>query len=444
MKTRRWLVIIIVALMVLAFGWLLVILKSGSNVERYKAALRARGEKISFDELGYPLAPESGTNLSQFTNAVKRIKAGKYAPGSLYLMESTSPGHARVLARGDKVQLGQTGSYSARTNQTMSWPEFNDELLRVGQDLEDIRTTLQSPFRCYVFNPTNVPFSRIPIFVQMRQAAQWLSADAVGALHARDRARARSDLHALANLVDWNKEDPTLVSHMIRVAIGGLQVATTWEALQAPGWTEEELAELQKDFERADFLDAIERGMTTERASMEQIIIYIHRDGAAWVSRSFGISKPPTNLKDKFTELGGAMLWRLTADDNELVMLQHDQGMLDEIRKLRTGATTWPASDAVLKASLAGFNAKFNGLGRFRYTIAAVAIPNFSKALSVSVQRETERRLTVTAIALRRYESRHGKPAESLKALVPEFLSAVPMDPMNAKPLGYVLKPELG
>jgi hypothetical protein len=45
--------------------------------------------------------------------------------------------------------------------------------------------------------------------------------------------------------------------------------------------------------------------------------------------------------------------------------------------------------------------------------------------------------MTLAAIALKRFELRNGKLPSSLEALVPEFLTAVPYDYMNAKPLRY-------
>ena len=47
-----------------------------------------------------------------------------------------------------------------------------------------------------------------------------------------------------------------------------------------------------------------------------------------------------------------------------------------------------------------------------------------------------------TAIALERYRLRHGQSPPDLAALVPRFLSAVPLDPMSAKPFRYQLNPD--
>ena len=61
------------------------------------------------------------------------------------------------------------------------------------------------------------------------------------------------------------------------------------------------------------------------------------------------------------------------------------------------------------------------------------------RAVDKAVVAETQCRIVATAIALRRFELRFGKLSSDLKALVPEFLSAVPLDPMNAQPLRYRL-----
>lgn len=50
---------------------------------------------------------------------------------------------------------------------------------------------------------------------------------------------------------------------------------------------------------------------------------------------------------------------------------------------------------------------------------------------------EAELRATIVVCALRSYIAAHGKPPEQLSELVPEFLSAVPTDPFDGKPLRY-------
>jgi hypothetical protein len=92
----------------------------------------------------------------------------------------------------------------------------------------------------------------------------------------------------------------------------------------------------------------------------------------------------------------------------------------------------------------ARFNQVSGPLTQFRYFYSMTKIPNLSKAFSVCAHTETERQLTVAAIALKRFELRHGKLPPDLASLVPELLPELPYDCMSGKPLCYRLKPEGG
>jgi hypothetical protein len=50
---------------------------------------------------------------------------------------------------------------------------------------------------------------------------------------------------------------------------------------------------------------------------------------------------------------------------------------------------------------------------------------------------DVAKKTVTTAIALKRYQLRHGNLPPNLSALVPEFLPAVPLDPVDGNPLHY-------
>jgi hypothetical protein len=62
-----------------------------------------------------------------------------------------------------------------------------------------------------------------------------------------------------------------------------------------------------------------------------------------------------------------------------------------------------------------------------------------SKTILKAMRSESDRSLVLCAIALKRHSLRHGRLPESLDALVPGFLSAVPVDYMDGKPIRYRL-----
>jgi hypothetical protein len=73
-----------------------------------------------------------------------------------------------------------------------------------------------------------------------------------------------------------------------------------------------------------------------------------------------------------------------------------------------------------------------------------MAFPNHVRACETAVRGETDRQMTLAAIALRRFQLRHGQLPPSLEAVVPEFLPAAPYDYMSAKPLCYRLEADGG
>jgi hypothetical protein len=52
---------------------------------------------------------------------------------------------------------------------------------------------------------------------------------------------------------------------------------------------------------------------------------------------------------------------------------------------------------------------------------------------------ETSRQVTIAAIALKRYQLKHGNYPPDLNSLVPEFVPTVPLDPVDGQPLRYRL-----
>ena len=397
---------------------------SSKALAAYKANLRARGEKLTAKEFGFPRPLETNGSLNRLLSSVNLISTAKLDPGLLELFHFVSPGRVQV-----SWALGQPPLNSSRGGSTnVTWKVFSEHFTLSADALQGIRDAAQNPPSYFFNDPTDFFNQPQSPFVLLRTAAQYLSGDAIAALHAHDLVRAQADLHALTKLALFHQEDLALVSQMIRIAIAGLGLAVTWEALQAPGWNEESLAALQRDWESVDLTDAIERGMTGERASGEAAFSFMRSAGAAERMKMFGAN-------DYFEQFVLMTLWN--ADQDEMFFLEFHQRSLDSIRKARNGAS-WQTVKLEFGSNNLSFDKALSGpMGGARYRISAINIPNIMKAAHVVARNETQRRLTIAAIALERYRLHHGQSPPDLDALVPQFLSAVPVDPMSAMPLGY-------
>jgi hypothetical protein len=159
----------------------------------------------------------------------------------------------------------------------------------------------------------------------------------------------------------------------------------------------------------------------------------------------FGSSPGRTSLEEVLGTYLAIPAYKLAwMDQDELFYMRIMQEAIEPMRSLKEHHP-W------VKARVAVTNAigRVEHLGspvncKLRYLVSFRTIPNFARAGDRAVEAETERQMTLAAIALSRFHLRHGNWPASLEALVPEFVAAVPHDYMAGKPLCYRLKGDGG
>ncbi len=311
--------------------------------------------------------------------------------------------------------------------------------------MREIREALKEP-AADAGPATNMLLGQRVSFVAIRNAAQWLTEAAVNELHQGRLEEALQDLEAVAALARMERDEYTLVAQMIRIAVASLGLVTTWEALQAPGWTEPQLVRLQQAWAPVDLVEAVEKGFMGERAGGYEMFALVRRSSGPQAGRLFRSGWIPSSSSSNATAENVALdyvylpAYKLTSiDADELFYLTCLQESLVALRSVKA-QRPWPeAKPALVKAgarvgTLAGFPVKL------RFFMSLMSLPNVSRAGERAIERETERQMMLAAIALKRFQLRHGQLPSGLEALVPEFLPTVPYDYMSAKPLRYRLK----
>jgi hypothetical protein len=71
------------------------------------------------------------------------------------------------------------------------------------------------------------------------------------------------------------------------------------------------------------------------------------------------------------------------------------------------------------------------------FEFSATFLPSIQILLKLEAEYAANLRLATTALAVERFRLAHGKLPEKLDELVPQFLSAVPLDPFDGQPLRY-------
>ncbi|MCP3904157.1 MAG: ADP-ribosylglycohydrolase family protein [Planctomycetes bacterium] len=74
-----------------------------------------------------------------------------------------------------------------------------------------------------------------------------------------------------------------------------------------------------------------------------------------------------------------------------------------------------------------------------RLQLVWIMLPAIGKTLLQEQSTVMDSEATVIMLAIERFENQHGRPPAALEELVPEFLPAVPTDPLHGGPFGYRL-----
>lgn len=416
--------------------------RKGGSLESYQAELRAQGEKLTFEELTCGRKTNRVDSQVAITNAAAKLGGVGLTPGYLKVREYVGPGRASVTWK----QTSPTWSPSAGANRDSTWEAFDTQMQEVQGTLQEIRQALKEP-AADAGPCTNMVLGRRVNFVAIRTMAQWLMGAAENDLHQGRLEAALQNLEALAGLARMERDEYTLVAQMIRVAVTGLGLSATWEALQAQGWTDPQLERLQKAWEPVDLLEAVEKGLLGARAAGHEVFINVRHSSGPQTGRLFrGVSSMgPVSSK---ATVENVLMDYLYLPVYKLAFINEDERfylttMQQSIAALRLVKAHRPWSEA-RQATLnvgARMNTMTSSAGKVRYFVSLISVPNFPRASERAVQAETERQMTLTAIALKRYQLRQGKLPPALQALVPEFLAAVPYDYLGSKPLAYRLNP---
>jgi len=428
-----------VVLFLLIIGVLLLGHGSSSRaaLAKYKAELRAKGEILDFAQLAF-LSPAERQNWN--SNLVKlTTKLGTsrpvILPGAIEARKFIKGGTARVLWLEEAPLAPNKSGQKPRT-----WSQFEQDMENNDVTLEELRRIAMEPLPENGLR-TNTPFAipPVPNFVALRSAAQWLVGEAECNLHQNRVADALNDLEAIVGLTERYRYEHSLVSQMIRIAVANLGLAATWDALQSTHWNESQLATLQRAWETVGLLDAVELGFTGERAAGERFWDTSRSAGsqAKQMMRSVRQRSGSGIFEALFEDFVVVPAYNITSiNDDELFYLKSMQATLDAIRALKLNEP-WPKAKLVVDKQVTTISQICGTPQQFRYLRSLIAIPNFSRATQTALHAETERQMTIVAIALQRYQMTHHIIAPSLDALVPEFLKAVPIDHMSGTPFNY-------
>jgi hypothetical protein len=430
--------------------------RTRSAVRRCKATLVASGEKLSIDELDPRPSAEALASFNALLQAAAQLRDRPNAQGRIpAAMKPISPGRARVAWKQPELkELGPSGT----------WAQVAEDLANNREALRQVRAALRQPAFGLALDYHQGFDLLLPHIAKLKTVSQRLSMATLDDLHDGQLDAAAANLEALLTVPETLREEPVVISQLVRIAVAAIAFNATWEALQADGWSDEQLASFQRHCETIEFMAPVQRALEMERAlaldtfervrrspALQRRLVLGSEDGSGgpvWPAAPGELSSLPGFLLQAgetavaaCSEQTSERLWRWRwSYVDELKYLQVQAVLLQMPRQVRAGTAFVPARQRCSNELARGWTREQASSRKYRLT--ALLVPSLEKFVTRGAQLEVQRELTLAAIALKRHALRHPVPPPSLSVLVPDYLRRVPRDFMDGRELRYRVLPD--
>ena len=434
------------------YGWWLQ-----HKLGRYNAELAAHGEKLTVSELLADRPQLKANQVDLFYQAQAQLRHGPVmTTNQPPVMWQILPGKALVTWRRPVLVS------SSWDNATNTWKELADELSESGRGIRMLHELIGQPdmdFRVNYAQGFNAP---TPGLARLKSAAQILSAAAMVDLRQGDFAAAVTNICAALALSEGMAEERLLICQLVRIAITHIAINTAWEALQFANSSDEELCLLQDSLAKQKFLTAMRQSFEMERVMSALTIQQYREHGGIYSINSGPVAPPagtvtenflaearrlvsPNEIRKSSTEL----LWQSALSyEDELRAAKGQQVLISACREGERGipyltvlSNVTVQLDALALAPQGDSDSFFNIGDELSFETVREIFGGAPQALVKSLNKVQQTdalcSLAIAAVALKRYRLQNGSYPDSLATLVPRFLAAVPIDPVDGRPLRY-------
>lgn len=292
----------------------------------------------------------------------------------------------------------------------------------------------------------------LPHARELRVLARMLAFDIRAAAHQGDASQAFEGMMALQRYASLQRFEGVLVSQIVGLSIRMLALQTISEALhEHPGmFSEEQLALLAHeiaasagrdrvfslDGEAAIFHDSLQRTYTDDGRGggafmLTNYQVLVEEASPIVPSVPRGIASPHTILK-AFAPLAAGFI-----ADRRSLREMHDRLLAHAERII--SRPLWE-SPRINEFAAALDRLESDPVARVRFFPLLHHMPSFTHVSRISERFVQQRDALLVAIGLEIHRQRHGGYPETIDALIPALLPAVPPDRHTGKPLNYVLK----
>ena len=267
----------------------------------------------------------------------------------------------------------------------------------------------------------------LPWLAQEKRCAQFLQLRILAELQANQGAEALADVKLPLRLTDAIRNQPFLISHLVRIAIQAIALQPVYEGLAQHRWNDAQLADLEAVLAAKDYLADFQFSMRGERTCA----IYF-----------FETQRRTREMKSDTEVAGGNVITTNSLRfmpsaffyQNELAVARmYEQFILPlvDLTNRTVSVAAYRTGEADIKKQIKHYSP---------YTVQALMVFPAVGSKTVVMKWaliQTQVDLARVACALERFHLAHGNYPETLDALAPQFIATLPHDLINGQPLHY-------
>ena len=381
-------------------------------VASYIAELKAKGELMELAQVIPPPTPPEQNGVPFITNALANLKSEG--------LVANNPPPAMLMVARSRAMIGWQQP-DLRISGRNTWEDLGRELAAAKSDLDSFQSLTNHPILDFNLDYQKGVELQLPNLASLKRSAQWLNASALYDLHQGNPKNACADAQAMLALVKGETDERPTISQLVRIAIAAIGASSTWEILQDPDVSDDDLAQLQQAWQSLEFNAPIERTILFERVERLQRFAQIRKSSEKFNQLweyYYAPDAPPNKNNDSFPSQIRRSLFLRKWDELRWRWFGSYQDEMRGLQAFHGLKTDQNSSDGLRNF----FSQSFNSLAATK-----------RKAKSI----ETARNVVITAIALKRYELRHHQLPATLDQLTPDLLQTVPIDCMDGQPLRY-------
>jgi len=442
---------------------------------RERARLVAAGEKLTFRELlgpqipaeqnagaaavfapffDYSKQPEKrhvdASGEVHFTGGMVWVQSNRLAQleNAFKLPSNYLPEHSKGSRKAPRTPLIDLNDWSVAYRAAVTNADPDDaswakalQLPEPGNPAQDILAGLSrgGPDLAEMCRAAALPRSQFPIHYDeafdallrhlalLKAVQQNLQLRCAAHLAAGETDAAFSDATNALNVAELLREEPLLISQLVRYAQLSIAVNTVWQGLAEHRWTDAQLQFLQERLEQFDCWPGLILAFEGERAGGILVMDRLVHDPLVYGAF---MDTPPPMIRALW------VLPRSVMRQNEVALVRYETQKLEGFREVKATATESGLS-AAIRAHVSPVEADLPRRYSPYTVMLKILAPATSKAGDRTARTQSMLRLAAVACALERYHLASGAFPDRLDQLVPKFIEHVPHDPMSGEAFRY-------